>query len=92
MTGKEELIVGLTPEEIEAIEGQDYSMSEREDMEKKYEENIGSRNIKPGAIVSGKLLRRVGKEVIVDINYKSEGIIPISEFGRLSPGNPLMFL
>ncbi len=82
MTGKEELIVGLTPEEIETIEGQDYSLAEREDMEKKYEENIGSRNIKPGAIVSGKLLRRVGKEVIVDINYKSEGIIPISEFGK----------
>lgn len=82
MTGKEELIVGLTSAEIEAIEGQDYSLAEREEMEKKYEENIGSRNIKPGAIVSGKLLRRVGKEVIVDINYKSEGIIPISEFGK----------
>ncbi|MCD4847565.1 MAG: 30S ribosomal protein S1 [Candidatus Aegiribacteria sp.] len=82
MTGKEELIVGLTSEEIEAIEGQDYSLIEREEMEKKYEENIGSRQIKPGAIVSGKLLRKVGKEVIVDINYKSEGIIPISEFGK----------
>lgn len=82
MTGKEELIVGLTHEEIEAIEGQDYSQAEREEMENKYEENIGSRQIKPGAIVTGKLLRRVGKEVIVDINYKSEGIIPISEFGK----------
>ena len=57
MTGKEELIVGLTPEEIEAIEGQDYSLAEREELEIKYEENIGSRKIKPGSIVSGKLLR-----------------------------------
>jgi small subunit ribosomal protein S1 len=82
VTGKEALIVGLSSEEIEAIEGQNYTSRERKELEVIYEENIGSRQIKPGSIVTGKLLRRVGKEVIVDINYKSEGIIPLSEFAK----------
>ncbi|MEN8208980.1 MAG: 30S ribosomal protein S1 [Candidatus Fermentibacteria bacterium] len=82
MTDKDELIVGLTQEEIEAIEGQDYSLAQREELELQYLENIGSNQIRPGAIVTGKLLRRVGNEVIVDINYKSEGIIPMSEFAK----------
>ncbi len=82
MTDKDELIVGLTLEEIEAIEGQDYSLAQREELEAQYLENIGSNQIRPGAIVTGKLLRRVGNEVIVDINYKSEGIISMSEFGK----------
>ncbi len=89
---KEELIVGLTPEEIEAIEGQDYSRKQREELEAQYLDNIGSHQIRPGTIVTGKLLRRVGNEVIVDINYKSEGIIPISEFGKdeeIVPGDPV---
>jgi len=79
---KDELVVGLTPEEIEAIEGQDYSKKQREELESRYLENIGSDKIRPGAIVSGTILRKVGNEVIVDIGYKSEGIIPINEFGK----------
>ncbi|OPL18566.1 MAG: hypothetical protein AVO35_04335 [Candidatus Aegiribacteria sp. MLS_C] len=79
---KEELVVGLTPEEIEAIEGQDYSRKQREELEAQYMDNIGSDQIRPGTIVTGRILRRVGNEVIVDISYKSEGIIPISEFGK----------
>lgn len=92
MPDKDELIVGLTLEEIEAIEGQDYSLAQREELEAQYLENIGSNQIRPGAIVTGKLLRRVGNEVIVDINYKSEGIIPMSEFGKdeeIIPGEPV---
>ena len=92
VTEKDELIVGLTPEEIEAIEGQDYSAAQREELEAQYMENIGSHQIKPGTIVTGKLLRRVGNEVIVDINYKSEGIIPMNEFGKdeeIIPGEPV---
>ncbi|MCD4776688.1 MAG: 30S ribosomal protein S1 [Candidatus Aegiribacteria sp.] len=92
MTKKDELIVGLTLEEIEAIEGQDYSAAQREELEIQYLENIGSHQIKPGAIVTGKLLRRVGNEVIVDINYKSEGVIPMNEFGKdeeIVPGEPV---
>ena len=92
MSEKEELVVGLTAEEIESIEGQDYSKKQRKELEEQYLENIGSSNIRPGAIVTGKLLRTVGNEVIVDINYKSEGIIPINEFGKnedIVPGQPV---
>ncbi len=92
MTDKGDFIVGLTLEEIEAIEGQDYSLTQRQELEAQYLENIGSNQIRPGAIVTGKLLRRVGNEVIVDINYKSEGIIPMSEFAKdeeIIPGEPV---
>ncbi len=82
MTEKDQLIVGLTLEEIESIEGQDYTPAQRTELEAQYLENIGSNQIRPGAIVTGKLLRKVGNEVIVDINYKSEGIIPMSEFAK----------
>jgi len=36
--------------------------------------------IEEGQVVRGRILRITEKEVIVDVNFKSEGIIPISEF------------
>ncbi|MBM3779983.1 MAG: 30S ribosomal protein S1 [Acidimicrobiia bacterium] len=38
------------------------------------------RNIAEGEVVKGTVLRVTGNEVIVDVGYKSEGIIAISEF------------
>ena len=35
---------------------------------------------KPGQIVKAKIIRKSDKEVLVDIGYKSEGLIPIREF------------
>ena len=49
MTEKDELIVGLTPEEIEAIEGHEYTSRERTELEEIYEDNLGSRQIRPGS-------------------------------------------
>ncbi len=43
----------------------------------------GSKPIKEGEVVSGRILRVLEKEVIVDIGYKSEGVIDISEFRTL---------
>jgi len=40
----------------------------------------GLKEIKEGDVVSGKVLKVMEKEVIVDIGYKSEGIIDIEEF------------
>ncbi len=40
----------------------------------------GLKAIKEGDVVSGKVLKVMEKEVIVDIGYKSEGIINIEEF------------
>jgi small subunit ribosomal protein S1 len=38
--------------------------------------------IKEGEVVSGRVLNVLEKEVIVDIGYKSEGVIDVSEFRR----------
>lgn len=49
-----------------------------EDFAKLYNESIA--NIKEGQIVKGKIINITPKEVVVDIGYKSEGAIAISEF------------
>ena len=36
--------------------------------------------LEEGQVVRGRILRITAKEVIVDVNFKSEGIIPLSEF------------
>jgi len=74
------LIVGLTPEEIEAIEGQEYTQAERAELEAIYNGAMSSVIVKLGGIVPGTILKQVGNEVIVDIGFKSEGVIPLSEF------------
>jgi hypothetical protein len=38
------------------------------------------RNIAEGEVVKGTVLKVTASEVIVDVGYKSEGIIPVSEF------------
>jgi small subunit ribosomal protein S1 len=75
-----ETIVGLTPEEIEAIEGQEYTDAERLELESIYEGTLTSSGVRVGSIVTGTILKKVGPEVIVDIGFKSEGVIPMSEF------------
>jgi len=44
----------------------------------------GAKAVKEGDVVIGKVLRVLEKEVIVDIGYKSEGVIDITEFRDLS--------
>ncbi len=38
------------------------------------------RDFKEGSIVKGRILEIRPREVLVDIGYKSEGVIPVSEF------------
>ena len=52
--------------------------AEKEDMMQLYEESFN--NIKPGEIIEGTIVSVTDKEVLVDIGYKSEGSINISEF------------
>jgi small subunit ribosomal protein S1 len=44
-----------------------------------YEDSL--RNVDEGEILKGRILRVDEKEVMVDIGFKSEGVIPIEEFG-----------
>ncbi|MBN1354686.1 30S ribosomal protein S1 [bacterium] len=50
-------------------------------MDKLYEESF--RNITEGQVVKGKVLQINENEVLVDVGYKSEGIIPIEEFRNM---------
>lgn len=65
----------LTAEDIET---QEYSSDDFERMMEMYEQTL--RDIKEGEIVSGTVLGVTRDDVIVDVGFKSEGIIPIAEF------------
>ncbi len=45
-----------------------------------FEKSLGERDNKVGDIVTGRVVEVQEDYVLVDINYKSEGLIPISEF------------
>ncbi len=88
MSEQNEFVVGLTPEEIETIEGHDYTAAERNSLEAAYEGTISSNfTVKVGTIISGTILKKAENEVIVDLGYKSEGVIPLQEFrdGEVPP-------
>jgi small subunit ribosomal protein S1 len=50
------------------------------DIERQYEDSV--REFEPETILKGKVLNVVNQEVIIDIGYKSEGVIPLHEFGE----------
>jgi small subunit ribosomal protein S1 len=58
--------------------------SEQIDMEKMYEKSL--RQIQEGELTRGQIIKIDEEQVLVDIGYKSEGIIPVSEF-KDSEGN-----
>ncbi|MBX2993980.1 MAG: 30S ribosomal protein S1 [Bdellovibrionaceae bacterium] len=50
------------------------------DFEKLFSESMKEQDFKVGDIVTGKVVEVQSDYVLVDINYKSEGLIPINEF------------
>jgi small subunit ribosomal protein S1 len=65
----------LTAEDIET---QEYSSDEFDQMMDMYEQTL--KDIREGEIVSGTVMGVTRDDVIVDVGFKSEGIIPIAEF------------
>ena len=63
-----------------------YRPGQVQEILKDYDKSL--EGIEEGQVVSGKILRITDKEVIVDVNFKSEGIIPISEFKNVSEFKP----
>jgi small subunit ribosomal protein S1 len=57
---------------------QEMTAQEYETLLAQYEDSF--KNLQEGQIIRGRILTITPSEVIVDIGYKSEGIIPISEF------------
>jgi small subunit ribosomal protein S1 len=51
---------------------------DKEEMWKIYEDSF--RNVVEGQVVTGRILEITPDEVLVDVGYKSEGVIPIEEF------------
>ena len=67
-----------------------FSGDDRAEMAAMYEETL--KNFTEGSIVPGKVLEVVNNEVLVDIGYKSEGIIAADEFediSKVQPGDQL---
>ena len=48
-----------------------------------YEQSV--KDFTPNALITGKVLRVVNEDVMVDIGYKSEGVVPLYEFDELAP-------
>ena len=54
------------------------------EFEEALEKQTKNYNFKPGQIIKGEIMKVTEDYVFVDINYKSEGKIPISEFSNFS--------
>jgi small subunit ribosomal protein S1 len=57
-----------------------YSEEEYEQMLAAYDETM--QDIREGEIVSGKVIQVSESDVMIDVGFKSEGVIPITEFGE----------
>ncbi len=65
---------------IESNPGAFGDYSGAESFEDLFSESTKKQNFKPGDVVQGKVVEVQDDYVLVDINYKSEGLVPISEF------------
>ncbi len=70
------------------IEEREYSESELKELTQLYDKTFGS--IHEGEIVQGKIVAITDNAVAIDIGFKSEGLVPITEFpniDELKPGD-----
>ena len=61
--------------------GGGYSDSEKDELTKLYDQTFNA--LKPDQVLMGRVVAITGSEVAVDIGFKSEGMIPRSEFGNM---------
>jgi len=68
------------------------SSTTREELEQLYNQSI--KEMKEGQVVTGKIVGIKNKEVLVDVGFKSEGKVPITEFNTadLEMGREMEFL
>ncbi len=57
-----------------------YGKAEKGDFEKMFETSVNEQDFKVGDVVTGTVVEVQSDYVLVDINYKSEGLIAINEF------------
>jgi len=83
--------LGLDPAEIE--QEVSATLGKTEDLESLYQESAQSFEV--GTILKGRVLSVLNDDVIVDVGYKSEGIVPLDEFkepGQVSVGDTIEVL
>jgi small subunit ribosomal protein S1 len=61
--------------------GDDYKASQRQELEKMYEKTLNA--VAEHEIVSGKIIALTSKEAVVNIGFKSDGLISLSEFRHM---------
>ena len=76
--------------DLSEFEEQSYTKEEIDNIMKSYSQTLDG--IEEGKIVNGKIVKITDEDVFVDINFKSEGVIPVAEFkDALSPGDDVEF-
>ena len=65
---------------LDEADSQERGAKATADFEDMFEASIKERDFKPGDVVQGTVVEVQTDYVLVDINYKSEGLIPINEF------------
>ena len=65
-------------DEFESDEVDGYSATERTELNKMYESTLTQ--IEEKSLVQGSVIAITKKEVVININYKSEGVVPKNEF------------
>ena len=68
----------VKPEIMDEAVKEAFGEDTEEDLPRLYEDSI--KNFNADTIIKGKVMRVLNNEVLVDIGYKSEGVIPIQEF------------
>ncbi|MEZ6187043.1 MAG: 30S ribosomal protein S1 [Planctomycetota bacterium] len=68
----------LKPEELEKLYAETMGGDPEGRLESLYNDSV--QDIQKDKIISGRVLNIVGEDVIVDVGYKSEGVIPIDEW------------
>ncbi len=71
----------------EAASSNSNNVPEEENFAALYEASLKDHELKEGEIVKGEVIQILADHAVVDIGYKSEGTIPIDEFG-LKDGQP----
>ncbi|HDS00466.1 MAG TPA: 30S ribosomal protein S1 [candidate division Zixibacteria bacterium] len=74
----EEQIETVDSMKLTDLDDSDYDSAEYEELMKMYEETLS--DLREGEIINGKVLGVTRDDVIVDVGFKSEGIIAIEEF------------
>ena len=71
--------LGITQEDLEKQLVEVVGLKTDPEVEKVYEESV--KDFEVGSILSGRVLNVIGDDVIVDVGYKSEGVV--SDEGRV---------